>query len=511
MDMMHAVLFAFPPVAPSGLAFDSLTGTLSWTDNSRSETAFSVQKSLDGLAWTELGLIERSLFPNTGSTTGDVLSFIDPTWVAGDKYRVVAQNTVGDTADYSLPNLNEILPGTYAFPVVTTDAVSEVFDTTPPPPTPPAAPSGLTATELVPQQITLAWTDNSADETSFAIERSDDGITFAPLASVGADITSYEDLSVLAGLTYTYQVAAVNGAGTSAFSNTASVTVAGPPVAPAAPSNLTAVQYVAQQVSLAWVDNANNETGFAIDRSEDGINFAPLTSVAADTTSYVDATVSAGVTYWYQVAAFNDIGPSAFSNMTSVAVIEPPLAPDQLEAVLEDIPAVDLRWADNSLDETGFVIERAPDGVTFSVLATVAADTINYVDSAVSGGVTYTYRVAAVNGTVRSDYSATASMFVPDFTTAPAAPSNLTAINVTQTTLTLTWLDNSNNETGFTIQRATNSSFTRNLVSIPLGANMTSYNDSGLSRNTRYYYRILAFNPNFTSPWSAILNVRTAN
>ena len=45
----------------------------------------------------------------------------------GDQYRVVAQNTVGDTWDYSDPNLNEIVPGTFAFPVVTTESVSDVF------------------------------------------------------------------------------------------------------------------------------------------------------------------------------------------------------------------------------------------------------------------------------------------------------------------------------------------------------------------------------------------------
>jgi hypothetical protein len=104
------VLFAFPPVAPSGLAFDSQTGTLTWTDNSLSETAFVVEKSQDGgISWLQIGQIDRVLTdPNT---TGSTESFTDPAWAMGDQYRVVAQNTVGDTWDYADPNLNEILNG----------------------------------------------------------------------------------------------------------------------------------------------------------------------------------------------------------------------------------------------------------------------------------------------------------------------------------------------------------------------------------------------------------------
>jgi FtsP/CotA-like multicopper oxidase with cupredoxin domain len=226
MDMMHSVLYAFPPVAPGGLAFDTATGTLTWTDNSRSETAFVVEKSQDGgVSWVEVGRIDRVLTdPNT---TGGTESFIDPAWVMTDLYRVVAQNTVGDTWDYSDPNLNEILPGTFAFPVVTTKAVSEVLTVTPPPP--PAAPTDLTATPEAGPQVSLAWTDNSTNETGFLIQRSTDGVNFSDLATVGANVINYVDLAVSGGNTYYYQVAAFNAGGPSAYSNIASATIPVPP------------------------------------------------------------------------------------------------------------------------------------------------------------------------------------------------------------------------------------------------------------------------------------------
>jgi len=218
----------------------------------------------------------------------------------------------------------------------------------------------------------------------------------------------------------------------------------------------------------------------------------------------------AGNTYVYRVAAYNLAGASAYAVSNSVLVPgSVPNAPDQLAATYEPVARINLAWQDNSANETGFVIERSTDGVNFSVLASVAANTTIYDDLAVFGGFTYTYRIAAFNADGASGYSNTSSATVPPNDTAPAAPSNLSASNVQQTTLTLTWTDNSNNESGFTIQRATDSAFTKNLVSINVGPNVTSFNDSGLARKTKYFYRILAFNLNFSSPWSPTLNVTT--
>jgi titin len=175
---------------------------------------------------------------------------------------------------------------------------------------------------------------------------------------------------------------------------------------------------------------------------------------------------------------------------------------------------VQLQWTDLSTDETGFLIQRSTDGVTFSDLATVAADVQAYDDLTVLGGVTYTYQVAAFNANGTSAFAVSNSVPVPADVTLPAAPSNLAASNVTQTSLTLTWDDNSNNETGFTIQRAKNSGFTNGLMTIDVGPDVTSFDDTGLKRNTTYYYRVLAFN-SFNEgagpfPWSPVFNVRTS-
>jgi pectate lyase len=85
----------------------------------------------------------------------------------------------------------------------------------------PAAPSGLTATGAK-RAVTIAWTDNSTNESSFKIERSTDGVNFTQITTVGANVTSYKNGSLTTGTTYYYRVRASNTAGDSAYSNVAS-------------------------------------------------------------------------------------------------------------------------------------------------------------------------------------------------------------------------------------------------------------------------------------------------
>ncbi len=76
----------------------------------------------------------------------------------------------------------------------------------------------------------------------------------------------------------------------------------------------------------------------------------------------------------------------------------------------------------------------------------------------------------------------------------PAAPGGLNATPASTSSINLSWTDNSNNEAGFEIDRATNASFTAGLVTMNAGMNATSFVDAGLSPNTTYYYRVRATN-----------------
>jgi len=75
------------------------------------------------------------------------------------------------------------------------------------------------------------------------------------------------------------------------------------------------------------------------------------------------------------------------------------------------------------------------------------------------------------------------------------------------------WVDNSANELGFTVQRATNSAFTAGLKTFTItGPNTTTYvdTDNSLLGRTRYYYRVSAWTQGGNSAWSNTANILTA-
>ena len=88
----------------------------------------------------------------------------------------------------------------------------------------PAAPTGLTATNINPTQVNLKWTDASNNEAMFRIERSLAGGAWQLLDVVPANIATYTDATLSPGTAYSYRVLAINTVGTSAASNAASGT-----------------------------------------------------------------------------------------------------------------------------------------------------------------------------------------------------------------------------------------------------------------------------------------------
>jgi hypothetical protein len=120
------------------------------------------------------------------------------------------------------------------------------------------------------------------------------------------------------------------------------------------------------------------------------------------------------------VIAFNSVGPSAASNVATATAPTAPAAPSGLAAGAGAFQQVNLSWTDNAGNETGFAIERSTDNIVFSPLTTLGANVTSYIDSAVSAGQTYYYRVFATNGVGSSLASNVASATVA---AAPMGPS----------------------------------------------------------------------------------------
>lgn len=273
--------------------------------------------------------------------------------------------------------------------------------------------------------------------------------------------------------------------------------------APAAPSGLTAAAVSGSQINLAWTDNSSNETGFRVERSTNGATFAQIATVGAGVRTYSNTGLSAGTLYYYRVRAYNTGGSSAYSNVSSATTLTPPAAPTNLAAVVNSSSQITLTWTDNANNETGYRVQRSTDGVNFTIIATLPAGAVSYINTGLSGSTTYYYRVLAYSAGGQSAYASASATTLPG---RPAAPSSLKATAVSRTEIRLTWNDNSGNETSFLIERLSNGAY-GTLATVPAGT--VAYSDTGLTAGFTYAYRVKARNSYGDSAYTNLASATT--
>lgn len=94
---------------------------------------------------------------------------------------------------------------------------------------------------------------------------------------------------------------------------------------PAAPSGLVATPISAGWVRLDWIDNATNESGFQVQRSDDNVNFSTVATVGRNTTRYNNTGLQRTHTYYYRVRAFTNGSPAVYSAFSNTANATTPL------------------------------------------------------------------------------------------------------------------------------------------------------------------------------------------
>ncbi|HEX2642400.1 MAG TPA: fibronectin type III domain-containing protein, partial [Thermoanaerobaculia bacterium] len=143
---------------------------------------------------------------------------------------------------------------------------------TPPPPSPPAAPSNLVATAQSSEQVSLAWQDNSSNEDSFRVELRTGSGAFGEASTVAANVSSTVISGLAPSTSYGFRVRSANSAGSSAYSNTATATTL--PAAPAGNCVPSATRLCLNegrfQVEVAWTTSTGAQgTGRAISLTAD--------------------------------------------------------------------------------------------------------------------------------------------------------------------------------------------------------------------------------------------------
>jgi fibronectin type III domain protein len=129
------------------------------------------------------------------------------------------------------------------------------------------SPGSLSLQALSSSTVRLTWSDKSATETGFRIERSPlTDTNFAEIATVGANTTSFTDTGLSEATKYWYRVRAYNADTTSDYSNQQQVTTLYN--IPAAPSGLTITSLLSNKVSLSWKRQGWRDLQRALRRGE---------------------------------------------------------------------------------------------------------------------------------------------------------------------------------------------------------------------------------------------------
>ena len=200
-------------------------------------------------------------------------------------------------------------------------------------------------------------------------------------------------------------------------------------------------------------------------------------------TTYPDNGLVDGTTYYYQVAAVNNVGISSISNEVAVTPVPPVAsAPTELTATAGSAQAT-LSWT-ASTGATSYAIYRGttPGGESATPIGSATATTFK--NTGLTNGTTYHYTVAAVNagGTSPSSNEASATPNPP-----PPAPTGLVGTGG-NTVASLTW-NAVSGSTSYTVYRST-APGGELAPAIKTGLTSTSFTDTGLTNGATYYYTV---------------------
>lgn len=254
------------------------------------------------------------------------------------------------------------------------------------------------------------------------------------------------------------------------------------------PTGLTATILSATNIQLSWNAVPGGES-YVIERSTPGVG--SWTTIATNTvgiTTYSDSTVQFGSTYTYRVTAKSGTLLSTPTAAISIATTLP--AQPTLDASAETVSSIRLNWPATDR-ATSYQISRqiGPSG-SWSTLNTVSSTTFTYLDTGLSSGTTYSYRLVAINVIGSSAPSATVSVTTP--LTPPDTPYFYSTYAQSALSVYLSWSTPSR-ASSYRIERGPSSNGPWQTVATPSAPN-TYFTDVSVSPSTVYYYRVIALN-----------------
>jgi hypothetical protein len=385
-----------------------------------------------------------------------------------------------------------------------------------------AAPSNLSANAVSSNQINLSWTDNSTkrtQENGFKIERgSSSSGPWIEIATVAANATSYSNTGLSASTTYYYRVRAYKIPGGknkpteySAYSNTASATTTGsgpgdstpPTVSITSPPSGTTYT-TAQTVTITA--SASDNVGVTRVEFYDASTLKGTDTTNTYSYSWTFSAANNGIHNWI-AKAYDAAGNVRSSGTVSlnvnigtadttpptVSITSPPSGTTYTSAQTVTITA-------SASDNVGVTRVEFYDASTLKGTDTTNTYTYNWTFTASDNG-THNWIAKAYDaaGNVRSSSTVSLTVNICTDTTPPATPSGLTATAVSSSQINLSWSPSFDTGcsglAGYKVYRSTTQIGT---------TTATNYSDNGRAANTRYCYKVAAYdNAGNTSAQSA--------
>ena len=309
--------------------------------------------------------------------------------------------------------------------------------------------------------------------------RSADGASWTTVGSVTVAMSS----TVYVGLLSSANAANVINEAT--FTNVSLTGTLNPPETVnslAAPAGVAVRQGGGASFVVSW-QPVSGATGYVIEIAENGVDFTSVSTAASSATSWTHTGLAGAMRYFYRVRASDAAGrsiPSAIVN----AVNRPSPVTKAAVTSLSNSQLV-LNWIETS-GETGYRIERSTDNVTFTQIATVAANVPSYTASGLSGGTQYWFRISPMSN------SGDGNPVV--ITGSPGGFQAVTSLAFTSkasTAIGLEWTAVTT-ATGYRIERSTNGTSFTTLTTVAAGT--TAYSDASVAVLGKYYYRVVALN-----------------
>jgi hypothetical protein len=398
----------------------------------------------------------------------------------------------------------------------------------------PVAPSTLLVVVLPSGQVSLAWTDNSANnEDGFKVERKiSTGGAFVQIGTQARNLNFFNDSGLTASMTYCYRVRAFNAAGDSPYSNESCITTSGasaqltigPPslnFGSVAIGNCEtfpfAIQHIRESRPAAGTVGVTPNPPFSI---VSGSSFsvsdgsAPNVSVRFCPTSVGPVTGTATVLSSATFSGANTVALSGTGAGGGQSGFDFLLVPAEtalrVEAGKATSLAISVRLTGGTAQSVSMGMQGLPNGVTVEFSPNTVTPSFEgrgsfatiRTDQTTQPGTTMLTVVGSGGGIQRT---VQVPLTVDPFRPPPETPSNLKAVEVSAVEVQLTWQDNSNNETGFEIQRREADGSFATLIT--MGTNQTSFSDFRVATGVSYSYRVRSLGPTGLSEWSNVVSV----